>query len=158
MKKFTTEIKWGIIFSMATLLWMVFEKAMGWHDQHIDKHAIYTNLFAFVAIVIYVLALREKREKDLGGSMTWFQGVASGVVISVIIAILSPLMQYITHEWITPDYFANAINYAVENDKMSQKNAEILFSFNSYVLQAAFGALGIGAVTSAVVAFFLKKK
>ncbi len=29
MKKYTTELKWGIIFSLATLLWMYFEKAMG---------------------------------------------------------------------------------------------------------------------------------
>jgi hypothetical protein len=158
MNKFKTEIKWGLVFTVAALLWMVLEKTLGWHDTHIDKHPIYTNIFSVVAIVIFVFALLEKRNKDLGGKMTWFQGVASGMVISVIVALLSPLSQYITHEFISPDYFKNAINFAVENNKMSQNNAEVYFSFKSYLIQAAFGALGMGTVTSAIIALFLKKK
>ncbi|GMN09604.1 hypothetical protein MTsPCn9_16470 [Croceitalea sp. MTPC9] len=158
MKKFVTEIKWGIIFTIAALLWMVLEKALGWHDTHIEKHAIYTNFFAIIAIVIFVFAIREKRDKDLGGKMTWFQGVASGIIVSVVVAILSPLSQYLTHEFITPDYFKNAIAYAVESKGLSQKNAETFFSFKSYLIQSAFGALGMGTVTSAIVALFLKKK
>jgi hypothetical protein len=158
MKKFATEIKWALLFTLASLLWTVLEKALGWHDASIAKHPIYTNFFAVIAILLFVLALLEKRNKDLGGKMTWFQGVASGMVISVFVAILSPLSQYITHEFITPDYFKNAINYAVENGKMSQNNAETYFSFKSYLIQAAFGALGRGTVTSAIVALFLKKK
>ena len=158
MKKFATEIKWGVIFTIATLLWMVLEKALGWHDENIDKHAIFTNFFAIIAITLFILALLEKRNKDLGGKMTWFQGVASGMVISVIVAILSPLSQYITHEFISPDFFKNMITYAVENKGMSQENAQTFFSFKSYLIQSAFGALGMGTVTSAIVALFVRKK
>lgn len=158
MKKFTTEIKWALLFTIVALLWMVLEKALGWHDEHIAKHAIYTNFFAVIAIALYVFALVEKRNKDLGGKMTWFQGVASGMLISVFVAILSPLAQYITYEFISPDYFTNMITYVVENDKMTQNNAEVYFSLKSYLLQAAFGALGMGAVTSAIVALFVRKK
>jgi len=125
---------------------------------HIDKHAIYTNFFAIIAIAIFVFALLEKRNKDLGGKMTWVQGFVSGIIISVIVAMLSPLSQYVTHEYITPDYFQNAITHAVENAGMTQENAETYFNFNSYRIQAAFGALGSGIVTSAIVALFLRKK
>jgi hypothetical protein len=158
MKKFLTEIKWGIIFTISALVWMVIEKALGWHDVLIAKYPIYTNFFVVIAITVFVFALLEKRNKDLGGKMTWFQGLASGVVLCVVIAILSPLSQYITHEFITPDFFKNAINYAVENNKMTQENAEIYFSLKSYMLQSAFGALGMGVVTSAIVALFVRKK
>ncbi|MFD2587529.1 DUF4199 domain-containing protein [Croceitalea marina] len=158
MKKFTTEIKWALLFTIAGLLWMLLEKILGWHDEHIAKHAVYTNFFAVIAIALYVFALVEKRNKDLGGKMTWFQGVASGMLISVFVAILSPLAQYITYEFISPDYFTNMITYVVENDKMTQNNAEVYFSLKSYLLQAAFGALGMGVVTSAIVALFVRKK
>ena len=37
MKKFIIEAKWAIIFSIALILWMYFEKSMSWHDEKI-KH------------------------------------------------------------------------------------------------------------------------
>jgi hypothetical protein len=41
---------------------------------------------------------------------------------------------------------------------MGQEAAESYFNFKSYVLQSFFGALTMGIVTSAVVAFFVKKQ
>ena len=158
MKNYKTELKWALIFSIATILWMVLEKSLGWHDQHIAKHAIYTNLFAVVAIVIYVLALRNKRDQDFGGKMDWKQGFVSGIIISAIIAIISPLVQYITHEFITPDYFKNVIELAVSNGKMTPEGASAYFNLTSYILQASLGGLGMGIVTAAIVAYFVKKQ
>ena len=113
MKNFKTEIKWAIIFALIGLLWMFFEKAMGWHGENIADHPKYTMLFMIPAILVYVLALRDKK-KSLGGQMTWKQGFISGLVIGGIVALLTPLTTYITHAFITPDYFENAIAYGVE--------------------------------------------
>lgn len=158
MNKFRIEIKWAIIFTAATLLWMMFEKSMGWHDSLIGKHAIYTNLFALIAIAVYVLALLDKRKQEYNGKMTWKQGFVSGIILSVIVALLSPFAQYITHTMISPDYFNNIIAYVVESGKMRQEAAENYFSLNSYILQSVFGALTMGIVTSAIVAIFVKKQ
>ncbi|MCM4150459.1 DUF4199 domain-containing protein [Arenibacter sp. N53] len=158
MKKFRIEIKWAVIFSLATLLWMAFEKSMGWHDQLIEKHAIYTNFFAVIAIAVYVLALLDKRKLDFNGKMNWKQGFISGIILSVIIALVSPLTQYITSTIITPEYFTNIIKFAVDSGKMSQEAAESYFSLKSYVIQSVFGALTMGIVTSAIVAFFVRKQ
>lgn len=158
MKKFGIEIKWGIIFTLALLLWMFFEKSMGWHDEHIAKHSIYTNFFAIIAIGLYVLALLDKRKNFYDGKISWSQGFISGIVVSVIVALLSPLAQYITSEFITPAYFENVINYAVETGNMTRENAEAYFNLKSYILQSFFMALVMGVVTSAIVAWFVKKK
>lgn len=158
MKKYTTEIKWGLIFTIVALLWMVFERLMGWHGENIDQHATMTNLFAIPAIVIYVLALLDKRKSDLGGIMTWGQGFTSGLIITLVVVVLSPLAQYLTHTIITPEYFANVIEYSVSNDMMTREEAEGYFSLNNYIMQSAIGGLIMGIVTSAVVALFTKKK
>lgn len=158
MKNFKIEVKWAIVFSVAMLIWMMLEKMVGLHDEHIGKHAIYMNLFAVVAIIIYVLALKNKKQDFFNGPMNWKQGFITGIIISVFIAILSPLVQYIVSTYITPDYFRNIIDYAVENDKMTRENAEGYFNLKSYMLQSAFYALAMGVVTSAVVAFFVKSK
>ena len=157
MKKFSIEIKWGAVFSIVSLLWMYLEKGLGWHDENIAVHAIYTNLFAIVAIILYVFALLDKRKNFFNDKMTWTQGFVSGIIISVVVAILSPLAQYITHEFITPDYFENAIENSVLNGN-TRENAEAYFNLKSYILQSFFFALVAGVVTSAIVALFVRKK
>lgn len=158
MKKYSTEIKWGVIFAISTLVWMYFEKGMGWHDELIAQQLIYTNLFALVAIVIFVLALKEKRKKDFGGKMSWKQGFISGIIISIVVALLTPLTQYIGNTWIAPNLFPNLINYMVETGKMTEEGAKNYFNLKSYMVQGSFGALTMGVVTSAIVALFLKKQ
>ena len=158
MNKFTIEIKWGILFVVASLLWMVFEKAMGWHDVHIDKQAIYTNFFGIIAVLIYFLALRDKRQNFYDGQMTWRQGFVAGIIITIVVTLFAPLTQYITSTYITPDYFNNVIAYSVKNSVMNQQQAEAYFNLKSYIIQATFGALVMGVVTAAAVAWFLKTK
>lgn len=158
MKKIAIEIKWGIIFSIILLLWMQMEKLLGWHDELIEKHAIYTNFFALVAIVIYVVALLDKRKNYYEGKMTWLQGFLSGLYIAVVVAVLSPLTQYITSTIITPEYFPNVIEASVQSGKMSLEQAEKYFSLKNYIIQSVIGAIIMGAVTSAIVAIFVRKK
>lgn len=158
MGKYKIEIKWGIIFTIVALLWMVLEKAVGLHDVHIDKHMIYTNFFAIPAIIMYVLGLREKREKFYEGKISWMQAFIAGILISMVVTILSPLSQWITSEIITPDYFTNIIEYSVSQNTMTREDAEKMFNLVSYVKMNFLFSLGMGIVTSAVVALFIKKK
>lgn len=152
------EIKWAIVFTLISILWMMFEKSMGWHDELIADHALYTNWFALIAVLIYIVALLDKRKNYFKGEMRWVDGFKSGVLISIFVAILSPISQYITHEFITPEYFDNIISYSLEQGEMTQEQAEDYFSLDSYIFQSAIGALVMGIVTSAVVALFLKTK
>ncbi len=158
MKKYTTELKWAVIFIIVTFLWMLFEKMMGWHDENIADHATYTNFYAIPATLVYVFALRDKRNKDLDGHMTWKQGFVSGLIISVIIAILTPLTTWLTHELITPDYFENISAFSVASGHLTAEEAGAYFSLSNYILQGVIVALLYGAVTSAIVAIFLRKK
>ena len=53
MKKFKVEVKWGITFVIAQLIWITFEKFMGWHDEDIDVQGVYSLFFAVIAFLIY---------------------------------------------------------------------------------------------------------
>jgi hypothetical protein len=158
MKKFAIEIRWGIQFSIVSLVWMIFEKTMGWHDALISKHAIYTNLFAFAAVGLYFIALTDKKKNFFHGSMDWKQGFISGLVMSTVIAVLSPMVQSITFSYITPHFFENIIKYVVAHKIQTQSQAETYFNLKSYVIQGIFGAFSFGALTSAIVAFVLRTK
>lgn len=158
MKNYCIEIKWGVIYIIASIAWMFLEKAVGLHDVHIDKHPIYTMLFIFVAIAIYAMAIRDKKKNFFNGVMTWKQGFVSGIVMTAVAALLTPLMQYISSTFITPDFFKNAIAYSVEHHKSTREQAESYFNLKSYIYQATFGTLSFGVVISAISAYFNKTK
>ncbi|MDV6327708.1 DUF4199 domain-containing protein [Idiomarina sp. Sol25] len=156
LKTRTTEIKWGIIFIVVSMLWVLIARLVGLHDNYIAYHSTYSNFFALIAIAIFVLALREKREKDLNGSMTWMQGFISGLIVAIIVAILTPVSQWITHVIISPNYFENISNFAVSEGGMDAEQAEIYFTLGSYIIQSMLFALVIGTITAALVAVFIK--
>lgn len=159
MDKFKIEIKWALIFIGAMLLWMVLERAVGLHDEHIDKQQYLTTLFAIPAILIYVLALKDKRKNYYEGEMTYGQGFLSGLVITVIVALFSAPAQWIISTLITPNYFNNVIEYSVETGYYETREAaKANFNLSNYMLQSVIGALIMGVLTSAVVAIFTRRK
>ncbi|MFA7445956.1 MAG: DUF4199 domain-containing protein [Flavobacteriaceae bacterium] len=159
MRTIKIEIKWAVIFSLMTLLWMLLEKLTGLHSTHIDKHAYISNLFAIPAILIYVLALKDKKKNFYNGQISYRQGITSGIILSVIIALLYPLVQWIISYVITPEYFPNAIAYSLETGYYkTQEEAETFFNFKSYVIFGAVWALFMGIITSLIVMLFLKSK
>jgi len=157
MKRITIEIKWALVFTLMTLAWMFIEKQAGLHDKYIDKHPIYTNLIAIPAIVIYVFALLNARKKYYGGTMTYGQGVRTGLITTIIVTLLSPLSQYITSTYITPHFFENAINYTVSKKFSTRPDAQAYFNLKSYIIQGLIGAPIMGVVTTLIVAAFTKK-
>ncbi|GHC55107.1 DUF4199 domain-containing protein [Ulvibacter litoralis] len=158
MKKIAIEFKWAIIFTIMTLAWMLLEKTLGWHDEKIANHYWTTLLFLPIAIFMFVLAIREKRRRYYHKKITWKQAFYSGVVLSVFIAALSPLGQYITHNYITPKYFINVIDYSVTSKLMTIEAANEYFNITNYIMQVAIGTLLGGIATAAIVATFMKRE
>ncbi len=159
MGSIKTELRWALVFCGTMLAWMVLERAVGLHDEHIDKHMVYTNLFAIPAILVYVFALRDKKHNDLGGVMSYRQGFVSGMIVSVIIMLLSPGLQWIISTLITPNYFANVIEYSLSTGyHETRAEAEAYFSLENYMMQSAIAALIMGLVTTLIVAAFVRSR
>lgn len=158
MKKIKIEIKWGLLFILSGLIWMILEKSLGWHDALLEKHATYTLFYAPIAIAIYVFALLDKKRNFYQGRMNYLQGFISGLIITLVVVILTPLSQYISHEYISPEYFPNIIKLSVESGQMTQEEAEGHFTLMSYIHQSLIFAAFMGVITSAVVAIFTRSK
>lgn len=158
MKNFRIELNWGIIFFLSGLGWMVLEKNFGWHDHLIAQHATYTLGYAPIAILIYVLALRNKKRAAYAGKMSYLQGLISGLVLTAVVVLLTPLSQYITHELISPSYFPNSIAYSVQLGRLTLSEAEAYFTLKNYINQSILFAALMGGLTTAVVMLFLRPK
>jgi hypothetical protein len=159
MLRIKIELKWALIFSIVVLLWMLLEKLCGLHSTYIDYHIYLTNLFAIPAIWVMVLALKDKKKNFYNSQITYLQGLLSGTVLSVIIAALSPLTQWVTTYVITPEYFPNVIKRSVELGSFATTAAaEAVFNYQSYAIQGAMGALVLGVLTTAIAMIFLRTK
>lgn len=159
MSSIKTEVKWAAVFSIMGLLWMVVEKLCGLHGKYIDYQLYLTNIFAIPAIWVMVLALKDKKKNGYKGQITYMQGLVSGIILSVFIAMLSPLTQWITSYVITPEYFPNVIKRSVELGYYKTTEAAAAnFNYKNYAIQGAIGALGMGIVTVAIAMIFIRTK
>lgn len=159
MKNIRIEVKWALLFAIMSLVWMWLEKLSGLHSTYIDYHMYITNLFAIPAIWFMVMALKDKKKNFYNGIMTYKQGLISGVILSVCIAILSPITQWITSYVITPEYFPNVIKRSVELGYYpSTSAAEAYFNYNNYAIQSVIRALAMGIVTTAIAMIFIRTK
>lgn len=159
MKNIKIEIKWAILFSLVGLLWIILEKLSGLHGKYIDYHLYLTNLFAIPAIIVMVMALKDKNKSIYSGQMNYKQGLFSGIVLSVTIALISPMTQWITYSIISPDYFPKVIQRSVELGYFkTTAEAEANFNYQNYAMQGAIGALVMGIVTTAIAMIFILTK
>lgn len=158
MKNYLIELKWAAILSVFILIWMVMEKLTGLHSTHIDKHAIVSGLIIIPNVILYTLAIREKREKFYSGVMSWKQGFITGLVVSLFLTVFSPISQVIISTVISPEYFPNAIEHAVNTGNLTRPEAEAYFNLPNYLVQIVIGTPIIGAVSSAIIAIFTKKQ
>lgn len=151
------ELKWGLIFSLVSLLWVIGEYLVGLHDRYIDQQALLTNLFFFPAVLMMYLAVREKRAA-LGGQIGFVEALLFGIAVSVVVAVLSPGVQFVFHRWINPGFFARIIEHSVASGKLTLDQAEKHFNLNSYMLMSSIGAIGAGGMTSLVLALTMRTK
>lgn len=106
-----------------------------------------------------VLALKDKKKTFYKGEMSYKQGLISGIILSVLIALISPLTQWITTYVIAPEYFPNVIKRSVELGYYpNMEEARAQFNYSNYALQGAIGALVMGVATTAIAMIFIRTK
>lgn len=157
MKKFAIEIKWGIRYAFLWILWLFIEKSSGYYESKISDYTLYSMLFTFVTIFVYYVAIKEKKKDFFKDEMSWKQGCVTGIFLTIVMAILTPLCQIIFHKAIAPEFFPNMIEYSVSKGN-SKEVAENYFNLSSFIIQNIFSTLSLGVVISAVVALFLQTK
>lgn len=159
MKNLKIEIKWAIYFAVMTLAWMVLEKFAGLHGKNIDYHLYLTNLFAIPAIWFMVLALNDKKKNYYAGIISYKQGLISGIILSLFIALLSPLTQWVITFVISPEYFPNVIKRSVEiGYYKTTELAEANFNYKNYAVNSTIFAFIFGVITTAISMIFIRTK
>ncbi|MGO2102156.1 DUF4199 domain-containing protein [Psychroflexus halocasei] len=157
MKNFRIEFKWAMFYTLLNFLWLYAEKAFGWHSSGASRYAVYSMIMVVPQVAVTYFNMREKSEKFFDGNIEWRKAFFSGVVLSVLIAALSPVIVYALTEFVSPDFVTTAIEQGVGKG-MEEDSAKSLYNMNSLSKQAMFGNLATGVFWSAILALFFKKK
>jgi len=157
MKKFEIELKWATAFTAVSIAWVYLEKYLGYHDAKVSSQAIFSFWLMVPQALIYIVSIRQKREKYYGGEITWQKAFISGVVLSAVIAGLSPAAVYLMVEFISPEFLSNILEVRAEQG-MPREGLVQIYNLNNMVSQAIFNNLATGVFFSAIIALFLKNK
>jgi len=150
MSSYLSEVKFGLLLALASFAWITVEYVIGLQTKHIELHMAYSMSFAVIPIVMMWIALVRRRDVIQGGSLTWGQGLASGMVISVVAAVLAPPSMYTFAKLVNPSFFATMSEYAVKSGQTTPDDAQQYFSLGSYMFQATMVPLVAGFATAVI--------
>jgi hypothetical protein len=151
MKSFLPEVGYGLVLGLATLVWISLEYAMGLHTTRISYHPIVTNFFAVIPIYLMWRALKHRRDVIEGGQILWWQGMTSGMIISVVAGALGAPTIWIFIKYVNPNFFAAMIEYSVKTGYHAKtEHAEAYFNLAGYMIQATLGPVIMGFFTSVI--------
>ena len=151
-----TEIKWGVIFVIVSFLWISLERLVGLHDRYISMQQYFGFLFVIPAVLMMVLAIAEKR-RVLGGEISFKQGFLCGMGVSIVVAILTPLYQWILFRFVSPNFFQNIIDYRISLGGNPQ-SLQMFYSFKWVLIGGVVVALVTGAITSLLLAAIMRTR
>jgi hypothetical protein len=158
------ELKYGILISVFSLIWLVFEQLLGIQDEYIEWHSIVSSFSLIIPIVGIWLALREFKMARVS-KYTFQKGFNIGVKITLINSILVIPIIYIFYTFINPDWTSNMMMEAKKNAlnngediTKAMEEARTYFGFKYYLIQSIIGTLIFGTLMSSVIAFLQKNR
>ncbi|MEO8665281.1 MAG: DUF4199 domain-containing protein [Ignavibacteria bacterium] len=153
-----TEIKFALIFVILSFIWNIIEYAAGLHSTHISIHPYFvTPFFIILTVVIYLLAIREKR-KNSGGQITFSKAFMTGVMLTFFIIILNPAFQYIYSEFINTNFYSAFIQNDVATGKLTRQDAEDYYNFKNFIVRGSVYRIIMSISATLIIAVFIKKK
>jgi hypothetical protein len=152
------ELKWALIHSAMAIAWLAGEKALGLHDARIAVQPKVAPLVMIPSLLIYLLALREKRRVVFQGAMSWSGGFKSGMILTAFMVALSPIGWLLLGFVISPEFFANAARHVVEAGALTEMQAAAQFTLRNFIVTGIVAGAATGALFSALAAAFTRRK
>ena len=156
IRKFGVEIKWGSILAVIVLIWYYVEKALGYHDDRALYQPVFNFLVMLPMFVIYVMALRERREDTPGGQFPWLKAFVSSFIVTIVLALWQFAVQYILHNVISPNLLSN-LKAARQTATHDAVVSDTLYTLEVAVREGIFGYISMGVLVGAIAALVVRR-
>lgn len=156
-RKFNIELKFGGVIGLLTILWLLGEYSTGLHHKYHDLFLLITNFVFIIPIVGIYLGISSKRKNYYDQQLTFGQGVLTGIIISIIYALIAGIGQYLYHTVINPAHFDLMIEKSREHGVSAEEAAQY-FNTNNYTMNVVISYFAVGLLASLIHSAILKRK
>ena len=153
MDKYKIEVKWSLIFAITYFLWLLIEKYLGFHSQKALQEPLFNLIFAFILLILYFFALKNKKEVVFNNQISWKESFASGLILSLLATVTTTFVVYVVFTYVSPHYFETAISLS-----KNKEFAEYNYNLPTFIKNNIFDKLSFGVVFTACISFFIKTK
>lgn len=158
------EIKYGLLVSVFTLIWIVFEQLLGLQDEYVEWHKIVTNFSLLIPIAGIWMALSEYKAARIS-KYNFQKGFGIGFRITLINTVLIIPIIYLFYLFINPDWpntmmieaKMEAINKG-EDPLKAIEEARSYFDLKYYTIRNVIETFIFGTLFSSVIAFMQKNR
>lgn len=150
-------LKWGLVYALLTLIWLSLESMAGLHDSRVKYRVILTNLKYIPMLLIYYAALREARNLKPDEAYPYSQAFIDGLRLTAMATLLSVPAQYLSMEYLVPDFLQKMEAAMIEGGWMTAVEAKGFFKFRSYFIQSVLAIPATGLMITAITALFVQR-
>lgn len=169
MRNLKTEIKYAVISAITLVIWVTVEHLLGFNTTKMDKGEYTRPIIAIAVFIFLFLGIREKKNKELGGQLTFMQGLKTAFFISLFYALLQAIWFAIYGGIINPDYAILSLQFQekqlIADGKTPQEITDELamtkMIFGNALIQFAFFIFSttmIDTIVGVIMTLFLKTK
>ena len=164
----TLEIRNGILLAFLGFLWLLIEKAVGLHSTYLNLREFVFWLIIFIPLTGFYYTLKYKRDKHLGGSISFMQCLRSTIVLVAISSVATLFFVWLYVALVNPNYLAIRMNHELNIIKAAQLNleSELLketeikagFGTMNYLLQYFVSTFIVCSVVGLAICILIRKK
>jgi glycosyltransferase involved in cell wall biosynthesis len=163
-----SEIKSGIAISVAGFIWLLLEFYLGFHTIRIDYYPFFTWMSIVIPIIGLYWAIKAKRDRFYKGEITFIKAAKTGLIITAVSSIISPLLSWFYVSVVNPFYFSSMLSHSkkiieelnltsIEEKTLKINETYQYYNTSSYLLQT-FSLVAIsGIALSLIIAALIKK-
>ena len=156
----------ALVIAFVLFLWTILMYLTGFHTQYIRWQGIISAISFLIPFIGIYWAVSHKRDKVYFGTINFLQALLSGVIITVIYSLISPLLMWVYVTVINPSFFRAHIEFdrsrillevAAENQAQYLTESTEHFTLLPFLLSNLIISLISGAIISLIVALVVKK-
>lgn len=161
---FRIALKYGILIVFFIFLWGIIEYMAGIEADFIQYHPVLTLLSLSIPMIFMYFGIREAQKSSVG-YFSYGQAFKTGILITLVVAVLDPLGQWIYFSFIRPDFFESMKAFSEArllaqgiDPEVARRQATEESTMGSYLLNRFIGAVVAGVIISSILAIFVRDK